>query len=116
MREHWLVKAYTLVAELHNALHITPPLDVSMRTYSGWHVYNAEQCELASDDPRNTRPHQVLFAGRFVDVIRAEIQDKEVLALRPNLGSVSQFLRESCPAAQNTAFCQDLGDDLWSGD
>ncbi|HSM24760.1 MAG TPA: DUF4037 domain-containing protein [Anaerolineaceae bacterium] len=111
-REHWLVKAYTLVAEMHNALHITPPLDVRTRTYSGWHIYNADQREIAPDDPKNTRPHQVIFAGRFVDAIRTEIRDTEVLALRPNLGSVSQFLRESCPAVQSTAFCRGLEDDL----
>lgn len=111
-REIWLVKAYTLVAEMHNALQITPPLDARSRTYSGWHVYNAEQRELALDDPKNTRPHQVIFAGRFVDAIRARISDPEVLALRPNLGSVSQFLKESCPAAQSTAFCRGLEDDL----
>jgi hypothetical protein len=113
-REPWLVKAYSRVTELHNALQITPPIDVCTRTYSGWHVYNAEQRELAFDDPKNTRPHQVIFAGRFVDAIRAEIRDLEVLALRPNLGSVSQFLRESCPAVQSTDFCRNLIDDLLS--
>ena len=115
-REPWLVKAYVRVAELHNALQITPPIDVRTRTYSGWHVYNAEQCELALDDPKNTRPHQVIFAGRFVDAIRGEIRDPEVLALRPNLGSVSQFLRESCPAVQSTEFCRGLEDDLREGE
>jgi hypothetical protein len=114
-REIWLVKAYTLVAELHNALQITPPIDMHTRTYSGWHVYNAEQRELALDDPRNTRPHQVIFAGRFVDAIQAEIRDTEVLDLRPNLGSVSQFLRESCPAAQSIDFCRGLAQDFYNG-
>lgn len=114
-REPWLVKAYTLVAEMYNVLHITPPLDVCTRTYSAWHVYNAEQRELALDDPKNTRPHQVIFAGRYVDTIRREIRDPEVLALRPNLGTVSQFLKESCPAAQSTAFCRGLEDDLRAG-
>jgi hypothetical protein len=113
-RELWLVKAYSLVAKLHNSLQITPPIDVHTRTYSGWHVYNAEQRELALDDPKNTRPHQVLFAGRFADYIRAEIRDPEVLALRPNQGSVSQFLRESSPAVQSTDFCRNLEDDLLS--
>ncbi len=115
-REAWLVKAYTLVAELHNALLITPPIDVRTRTYSGWHVYNAEQRELGLDDLKNTRPHQVIFAGRVVDAIRSRISDPEVLALRPNLGSVSQFLKESCPAVQSTAFCRGLEDDLREGE
>ncbi len=110
--EPWLVKAYSLVAEMHNALQITPPLDVHTRTYSGWHVYMAVQHELTQDDPKNTRPHQVLFAGRFVDAIRAHIRDLEVLALRPNIGSVSQFLVESSPAVQSTSICRGLEDDL----
>lgn len=113
--ELWLVKAYTQVAELHNALQITPSIDVCTRTYSGWHVYNTEQRELAQDDPKNTRPHQVLFAGRFVDAIRAQIRDQEVLSLRPNVGSVNQFLVESSPALQSTDFNRGLEDDLWQG-
>jgi hypothetical protein len=63
----------------------------------------------------NTRPHQVLFAGRFVDAIRAQIRDQEVLSLRPNVGSVNQFLVESSPALQSTDFNRGLEDDLWQG-
>lgn len=111
-REPWLVKAYMLIAKMHNALQITKEMDACTRTYSGWHVYNAEQRELALGDPKNTRPHQVIFAGRFVEAIRTEIHDPDVLAIHPNLGSVSQFLRESCPAVQSTAFCRGLEDDL----
>jgi hypothetical protein len=112
--ELWLVKAYLYVAEMHNRLQITAAVEPITRTYSGWHVYNAEQRELAMDDPKNTRPHQVLFTGRYVDAIRARISVPEVLALRPNLGSVSQFLVESSPAVQSTSFCHNLGDDLLS--
>ncbi len=114
--EPWLVKTYLYVVEMHNRLQITPLVEPITRTYSGWHVYNAEQRELALDDHRNTRPHQVLFAGRFADAIRVQIHDPEVLALKPNLGSVSQFLVESSPASQNTAFYRDLEDDLREGD
>jgi len=87
-------------------------MELRTRTYSAWHVFNAEKRELEQNDPRNTRPHQVIFAGRFVDAIRAGIHNPDVLALRPNLGSVSQFLRESCPAVQSTDFCRSLEDDL----
>ena len=96
------------------ACNITPLVEPITRTYSGWHVYNAEQRELELDDPKNTRPHQVLFAGRFADAIRTQIHDVEVLALKPNLGSVSQFLVESSPAVQSTDFCRNLEDDLLS--
>lgn len=112
--EPWLEKAYLYVAETHNRLQITAVVEPITRTYSGWHVNNAEQRELALDDPKNTRRHQVLFAGRFADAIRARISDPEVLALRPNLGSVSQFLVESSPAVQSTDFCRYLEDDLLS--
>ena len=50
--EPCLVKTYTLLADLHNALQITRTIDVRTRTYSGWHVYNAEQRELELDDPK----------------------------------------------------------------
>ena len=111
-KEPLLVKAYTILAIMHNELKITPWVDPTTRTYSGWHVFNAGEGELSMDDAKNTRSHQVLFAGRFVDAIREQLQDLEVLALKPNIGSVSQFLRESNPAVQNTDFCRDLEDDL----
>lgn len=111
-KEPLLVKAYTIVAEMHNELKITPKVEPITRTYSGWHALNAGKGEISLDDPDNTRPHQVLFAGRFVDAIRAQLKDPDVLALKPNIGSVSQFLRESSPAVQSTDFCRGLEDDL----
>ena len=111
-REPFLIRAYLLAAELHNALAVTEPVDARTRTYSGWHAFFGGSGELALDDPRNTRPHQVIFAGRFVSAIRAAIHDPEVLALVPNLGSVSQFLVESSPAIENMDFCRGLVDDL----
>lgn len=111
-REASLAPAYTLVAEIHNALGITPPLETRTRTYSGWHALRGGTLELALDDPRNTRPHQVIFGGRFADAITAQIQDPAVLALIPSLGSIDQFLVESSDARQNTRFCRGLVDDL----
>ena len=108
-----LLKAYLYVTEMHNRLEITAVVEPITRTYSGWHVYNAEQRELELNDPKNTRPHQVLFAGRFADAIRDQIRDPEVLALRPDLGSVSQFLVESSTASQSTEFIRGLEDDLF---
>lgn len=103
-REPFLAAAYTLAAELHNALGVTPPLETRTRTYSGWHRLRAGVAELASDDPANTRPHQVIFAGRFCDALNEAIRDPQVRALRPNLGSVNQFLVESSDALQSVAF------------
>ena len=87
--EPYLVEAYLSVTEMHNRLQITTEVEPITHTYSGWHV--SRLVGGAIDDPRNTRPHQVLFAGRYSDAIREEIHHPEVLVLRPNLGSVSQF-------------------------
>ena len=111
-RERFLAPAYSQAAEMHNTLGITPPLETRTRTYSGWHALRGGISELAPDDPRNTRPHQVIFGGRFADAIRAAIQDPLVLALILNLGSVDQFLVESSDAKQNIIFCRGLRDDL----
>ena len=111
-REEHLVQAYVAMAGMHNALGITPPVEARTRTYSGWHALRAGVTELAADDPRNTRPHQVLFSERFVEALRAAIRDPEVLALLPGIGSVSQFLAESGRALQNRAFTRRLKDDL----
>ncbi len=111
--EPYLAQAYTLAAELHNALGITPPLETRTRTYSGWHALRSGVEDLPLDHPRNTRPHQVIFAGRFADAITAAICDPQALALRPNLGSVNQFLVESSDALQNdVSFRRALRDDL----
>lgn len=95
-REPFLARAYTLAAEMHNALGVTPPLDPRTRTYAAWH-----QLRNAPDLPydyQGTRPHQVIFADRFTDALREAIRDPEVLALPTNRGSVDQFLVESSMA------------------
>ena len=103
-REPFLAGAYTLAAEMHNALGITAPLDPRTRTYSGWHALRDGIDPLPDDHPRNTRPHQTIFASRFAEAIQAEIRDPRVLALIPNVGSVSQFMVESSDALQNVDF------------
>jgi len=111
-REKWLARAYTQAVEMHNSLRITSPLETRTRTYSGWHLLRAGVTDVAPDDPRNTRPHQVIFAGRIAEAIYAAIRDPEVLALLPYAGSVSQMMTSSDDAAQNVAFCRSLADDL----
>ncbi len=107
-REQYLAQAYTLAAEMHNALGITPPLETRTRTYAGWHCLRGGIQELALDDPRNTRPHLCIFAGRFVEAIHAAIQSPEVKAFVPDKGSVEQFLVESSGALQDTRFLRSL--------
>jgi hypothetical protein len=111
-REPYLAQAYSLVAEMHNGLGITAPLETRTRTYSGWHALREGVRELALDDPRNTRPHQVIFASRFVDAILAAIRDPQVRAFPHVFGSVSQFLVESSDAQQSSLFCSSLLENL----
>jgi hypothetical protein len=111
-REPWLAQAYTRLADLHNELGITPPLETRTRTYSGWHALRGGIEHLPLDDPGNTRPHQVIFAGRFVDAIVDQIRDPRVRAFVPGAGSVSQFMVESSDALQNVTFRRRLKDDL----
>jgi hypothetical protein len=111
-RETWLASAYTLAVEMHNSLGITLPLETRTRTYSGWHLLRAGVDKVALNDPRNTRPHQVIFAGRIAEAIYKSIGDPQVLALIPYAGSVSQMMSPSNDAAQNVDFCRCLADDL----
>jgi hypothetical protein len=108
-REPPLAAAYRLVAELHNALGITAPVEPTLRTYSGWHLHFAGKQPTPETD---TRPFQVLYAPRFCEALQAAIHDPAVLALLPNLGGVNQFLVESSDALQSTVFTRRLCDDL----
>jgi hypothetical protein len=107
-REHFLASAYRAAAEMHNALGLTDPLDARTRTYSGWHALRGGTETLALDDPHNSRPHQVIFAGRFVQALAETIADPNVRALADGFGSVNQFLVESSPAVQSVRFCRAL--------
>jgi hypothetical protein len=93
--------------EMHNALGITAPVKAETRTYSGWHMLRGGISEVPPDHPGNTRPHQVIFAGRIADPIRAAIRDKRVRALFPG-GSVNQILVESSDALQSVSFCRGI--------
>jgi len=71
-REQHLSAAYERLAALHNALSITPPLPTEVT-------------------PFFDRPFQVIQAGRFSDALRAQITDRDVLALPPHLGGLDQW-------------------------
>lgn len=109
-RESYLAQAYSLAAELHNALGITGPIDPRTRTYSGWH--NLRSDPATPFDFTGSRPYRVIFADRFVDAITSVIQDEQVLALLPGIGAVNQFLVESSNALQSTIFTSRLVDDF----
>ena len=71
-REQHLSAVYKRLAALHNALSITPPLPTEVVPFFG-------------------RPFQVIQAGRFSDALRAQITDRDVLALPPHLGGLDQW-------------------------
>jgi len=71
-REQYLSRAYSLVAEMHNALGITQPLDTKVSSF-----YN--------------RPYQVIHSERFANEIRMAIKDQEVRK-KVSIGSVDQFV------------------------
>ena len=76
-RERHLSRAYLIVAEAHNRLGLTEPLDPGTRPYY-------------------RRPYQVLDAGRFAGALSGTITDPVVRRLPP-IGAASQFL-DSTPA------------------
>jgi hypothetical protein len=71
-RQTHLTTAYEYAARKHNALGITEPVEPKV-------------------SPFFDRPFLVIHGERFADALRAQIEDKEVLALPVHLGSVDQF-------------------------
>jgi hypothetical protein len=71
-REAQLVRAYEVVATLHNALGITEPLP--------GHV-----------SPFHNRPYLVIHGERFAAALRAAIVDEQVRRLPPHLGAIDQL-------------------------
>ncbi len=72
-REQYLSRAYSIVAEIQNALGITQPLDTKVSPF-----YN--------------RPYQVVHSERFAYEIRKAINDQEVRKIRVSIGSIDQFV------------------------
>lgn len=72
-REAHLSSAYQVIADMHNALGITPSLETSVSNYYG-------------------RPYLVIHANRFAESIRSTICDEEVRCLPANIGAIDQFV------------------------
>ena len=87
-REAHLSEAYRVVAEKHNALGITRPLETGVSKYHG-------------------RPYLVIHAERFVEEIREAISDDEIKSIGPIIGSVNQF-SDSTDLADDPALCRKL--------
>jgi Domain of unknown function (DUF4037) len=87
-REEHLSEAYRLVAEKHNALGITRPLDTEVTRY-------------------HERPYLVIHSDLFVREIRKSISDWEIKSIGPTIGSVSQFA-DSTDVTDDLALCRKL--------
>jgi hypothetical protein len=72
-REQHLSEVYSQVAQMHNSLGITKPLDAKVSPY-----FN--------------RPYMVIHAERFAEAILKAIQDPEVKRIRMPIGSIDQFI------------------------
>jgi len=72
-REEYLCQAYTLTAEMHNVLGITPPVETQPSLYHG-------------------RPFRVIHGDEIAAKIKAAIRDERVRCLPEDIGSVNQFL------------------------
>lgn len=83
-REVPLGEAYSVVAEMHNALGVTKPLPTQVSPYFG-------------------RPYLVIHGGSFADALVAEIEDADVkrIATRGLIGSLDQF-SDSTDLRENT--------------
>ena len=80
-----LGEMYSLLAEKHNTLGVSQPLDARTRDYF-------------------ERPFQVLFPGRFAETLLDAIEDPQVKRLRQVIGSVSQFT-DSTTVFDDTQVC-----------
>ena len=75
-REARLSVAYQIVARMHNALGITPPLQTAVSTY-----YN--------------RPYLVIHGERFAEEIKRAIKDEAVKNLEFPIGAIDQFVNST---------------------
>ncbi|MEN8185813.1 MAG: DUF4037 domain-containing protein [Bacteroidota bacterium] len=71
-REKYLSKAYEFVAEMHNNLKITKPVHAKVSYF-------------------HDRPFYVIQGGDFAQAIKDQINDKTILKIRSDIGSVNQI-------------------------
>jgi len=87
-REEWLCQAYTIAAEMHNALGIGAPAATQASFFFG-------------------RPFRVIHADRIAAQILAGIEDEEVRRLPEFLGSVNQWV-STVDVLNDVQLCQRL--------
>ena len=87
-RERGLSECYSIVAFQHNALKITSAMATEVSNYF-------------------ERPYKVIHAERFAEAIRKVIRDREVKAIRADLGSIDQFT-DSTNVIEDQLLCKRL--------
>ena len=87
-REEHLSRAYTVVAQMHNQLQLTPALSVEVESY-----YN--------------RPYRVIHADRFAEAIQATITDPAIIHVPAPIGAIDQFV-DSTDVTEHPRFCRRL--------
>lgn len=80
-REQHLSAAYEIIAQMHNALSITKPLETHVSSY-----FN--------------RPFQVIHANHFAEEIQKAITDPAIKDLKSSIGAIDQFI-DSTPILSN---------------
>jgi hypothetical protein len=78
-----MAKAYSIIADRHNALNITEPLTTKPSNYFD-------------------RPYLVIHADRFSEAIRKSIRNAEVRKIKIDIGSIDQFT-DSTDVVENVA-------------
>jgi hypothetical protein len=76
MREKSLCEAYSLLAEMHNALHLTEPLSTEVSLF-------------------HERPFQVIHGDRFADALFKTITDPAVRKLPRHLGGIDHWVHNT---------------------
>ena len=87
-RDRLIAKAYSVMAQQHNALKITKPLATNISDYY-------------------LRPYSVIHGERFAKAIKQAIKDPKVKSIKTDVGSVDQFT-DSTNVVEDLALCKKL--------
>jgi len=87
-RERSLSKSYAIVARRYNELKITAPMPTGVTNYF-------------------TRPYKVIHADGFAAAVKKVIRNREVKAIKTNVGSIDQFT-DSTDVIESRGICTQL--------
>ena len=87
-RDRSMAKAYSVMAQQHNALKITKPLATNTSYYY-------------------SRPYSVIHGERFAKAIKQAIKDLKVKRIKTNVGSIDQFT-DSTNVVEDLVLCKKL--------